>query len=118
MLPNYVILRINMIDQMDTNVLMTKKTQFPPYQTPSKMHIHKECVWFTNKTTIRIKENKNKWPFYWMPCSYHGRSRSSSVDWITEKKIDAAAYEKIKTKMERYHQLREKMIVMIKLKTG
>ena len=35
-----------------------------------------------------------------------------------KKNLDDAAYEKIYTKMKSYHQLRRKLIVMIKLNTG
>ena len=54
LLPNGVKLRISMIDQMDTYFVMAKKAISSVANTIKTLYIQKICIWFTNKTTMRI----------------------------------------------------------------
>ena len=58
-LPNDVKLRINLIDQMDTDFFMSKNKAISSVANTIKNCIFRKiCIWFTNKTSIRINKRK------------------------------------------------------------
>ena len=118
LIPNNVKLRINLIGQLKTDYVMVKNGAISAVSnTIKKLHIHKICIWHTNKTYIGL--NRSKYMiFYWIPCSRHGRYWKSNVDWRMGTKYWCCCLWKIYTKIKSYHQLRRKLIVMIKQNSG
>ena len=55
MLPNDLKLRIDVVDQLETDFVMAKTQQFPLQQTPQTRKI---CIRFTYNTSIRINKKE------------------------------------------------------------
>ena len=59
MLPNYLKLGINFIDKLDTDFFMKKNKGTCSVANTIKNYIFRKlCIWFTNKTSIRIYKRK------------------------------------------------------------
>ena len=59
LIPNDVILRINMVDQMKTDYVMVKNESLSAIENTIKpLHINKICILHTNKTYIRLNRVK------------------------------------------------------------
>ena len=74
-IPNDMVLRINLVDQMKTDYVMVKNDAlYAISNTIKTLHIHKHMYMTYKQDFYKIKQKGNRWFVFGIPCSCHERS--------------------------------------------
>ena len=119
LIPNDVRLRINLVDQPKTDYVMVKNEALSAVaNTIKQLHNNKNIHMTYKQDFYKTIESEIDGLFleYLAPVMKDLDHPALIKEWIQN--LDAAAYEKIYTKMKSYHQQRRKFIVIIKQNVG